>query len=335
MNTTKLSGSPENISHAKKNTLSRFLVVGVSFTVAAILLTSCFASSSKADTLNSWKIDITYAEKSHKIKNKKEAPLATAVSTKKANKKKSSKTVPQSPAPAVVLWATNTSETLSFTSALDKPTPAGYERVWGKENMSLTSSGGIKVFFPAWSYSPENSPILGGGGFIYSIGKTLDSANISFNVMFDKNFKFNKGGKFGFGFCTGTCPTGWAPVGDDFSTRFMWRTNGDIEVYGYVPTKTEAYGQSFGRWSFRFTTGKYYKVSQTIKLNTPGVNDGVIVIYVDDKEVFRDSAVTFRKADTTHITKVIFSNFFGWNDATWATPVNTNVNFNNVVLTPQ
>ena len=75
----------------------------------------------------------------------------------------------------------------------------------------------------------------------------------------------------------------------------MWRKDGDLEGYLYIPGKEGAYGKSFGRGAFRFEPGKYYKVEQELTLNTPGKDDGLLIIYVDEKEVFRDNTVKFRE----------------------------------------
>ena len=99
-------------------------------------------------------------------------------------------------------------------------------------------------------------------------------------------------------------------MGNGFSTRFMWRANGDMEVYAYTPGKTETFGKSLGRGFFRFETDRAYTVEQVLKLNTPGLNDGSIVVNVDGKEVFRDTAVNFRLSGITHIDSVMFSTFF-------------------------
>lgn len=103
----------------------------------------------------------------------------------------------------------------------------------------------------------------------------------------------------------------------------MWRNGGDIEGYLYIPGKEGAYGKSFGRGSFRFEPGKYYKIEQFLKMNTPGKNDGILVIYADEKEVFRDEKVKFREGPETKIDSILFSTFFGGSDGSFATPKDT------------
>lgn len=135
------------------------------------------------------------------------------------------------------------SDTLDFSTVLEKqPTGTKFTHIWGKENMKLADNGELKVFYPAGSQSPSSDP-RGGGGFIYLFGDGYESAKLSYKVKFEKGFDFAKGGKLP-GFCSGVCPRGGSEVGNGFSTRFMWRTNGDLELYAYVPDKTEHYGKS-------------------------------------------------------------------------------------------
>lgn len=90
----------------------------------------------------------------------------------------------------------------------------------------------------------------------------------------------------------------------------MWRKSGDLEVYAYIPNKKGQYGESLGRGSFRFESGRYYMLEQTLKMNTPGKNDGFIIISVDGKEVFRDTQITFSNEPSSKIDAFIFSSFF-------------------------
>jgi hypothetical protein len=302
------------------------VVLTITTAVVIILGTSYFLWSSRADVLNNESLPLASEEKMSIL----ETPIAEAsgaawIQNKKNIQKKQKNIV----SPSIsTLTAT---ENISFESVLNKPIPTSYTNVWGRENMKFAPSGELDVFFPKGSYSPGNSPIVGGAGFIYLLWKQLDSATLSYQVMFDPNFNFVKWGKLP-GLCSGKCPRWGAEVGDDFSTRFMWRANGDLELYAYIPKKQETYGKSFGRGSYRFQTGKYYTISQTITLNTPGKSDGILQMSVDGVEVFRDSAVIFRETAVTHIDSILFSTFFWWSDATWATPVDTHIHFKGFTL---
>ena len=80
------------------------------------------------------------------------------------------------------------------------------------------------------------------------------------------------------------------------------------------------FGDSIGRGSFRFTTGKWNKLTQIITLNESGKRNGKLqflfngqqVIYFD-KMVWGDGSVPFVGLD--------FTTFFGGSDLSWATPI--------------
>jgi hypothetical protein len=213
-------------------------------------------------------------------------------------------------------------DSIFFTDVLDKDVSEDkYTNIWWKENMTFNNTKELKVFYPKWSYSPSSDPRWW-AGFIYKMWKKLDKAKLSYKVKFDDNFDFVKWWKLPW-FCSWECPRWWADSWSDFSTRFMWRAKWDIELYAYLPTNTSTYWKSFWKGTFRFQPWKYYKIEQTIKLNTPWKDDWEMIIYVDNSEVFRDNKVVFREKDDVHIDSIIFSTFFWWSDASWATPNDT------------
>lgn len=55
-----------------------------------------------------------------------------------------------------------------------------------------------------------------------------------------------------------------------------------------------AYGLSIGRGSFTWFAGGWTTVSQTVKLNTPGEQDGVFWLYVDGKQVIYRDDIFYR-----------------------------------------
>ena len=135
-------------------------------------------------------------------------------------------------------------------------------------------------------------------------------------MMFGSEFDFVKGGKLPGLFGGQVSCSGGAESEECFSTRFMWRRDGDGEVYGYLPNKQVCsgiashslsftvlqvdgfcdapdvhcnydYGHSLGRGSWQFVPGEWLTISQTIRLNTVSVMDGSIVVKVDGEEVYR------------------------------------------------
>lgn len=212
------------------------------------------------------------------------------------------------------------------------------EGKWGMQNAQLISDPSgiffkvLRVSYPAGSASPTvsrlyNAP-LGGTGFYADLGITpRNILRLSYYVRFSDNFNFVKGGKLpglfgGIGNNDTNIPDGT----NGFSTRLMWRTNGDGEVYAYLPTSPN-YGTSISRGSWRFQPGKWYHLEQQVRLNQPGQNNGRIQVWVDGKQVVNQDNLMFRTTDQLKVNGIFFSTFFGGDDPSWATPNNVYVDF--------
>ena len=156
---------------------------------------------------------------------------------------------------------------------------------------------------------------------------SADRLFLRYFVRFATDFDFVKGGKLP-GFYGGqNISGGHIPNGTDgFSTRFMWRTAGQGEVYVYMPSSTR-FGSSLGRGSFRFEPGKWHCIEQELDLNTPGEPDGRLRVWLDSKSVFEQSALLFRSVADLRIEGVFFSTFFGGGDESWAPPRDTYADF--------
>ncbi|USN58569.1 MAG: hypothetical protein H6767_00100 [Candidatus Peribacteria bacterium] len=63
-----------------------------------------------------------------------------------------------------------------------------------------------------------------------------------------------------------------------------------------------------------------------------GKEDGLLVVYVDGQEVYRNESMVYRETDDLVVDSVLFSTFFGGSDPTWATPVDTKTYFKNFVV---
>lgn len=215
---------------------------------------------------------------------------------------------------------------------------------WGLDNISLIKDSNgrfdkvLRVSYPAGSVSPsyarkKNKPI-GGGQFFADLGiSPTNTLRLSYYLRFSKDFEFVKGGKLPGLFGGTQVSGGKVPNGTNgFSTRFMWRRNGDGEVYAYLPT-SKNYGTSIGRGDWRFVPGKWYYLEQEVKLNKPGINDGRITVWLDGKEVLDEDGLTFRTTENLKIEGIFFSTFFGGSSSSWATPKDVEVDFAEFSLT--
>ena len=236
-----------------------------------------------------------------------------------------------------------TSATILWQDGFDKPEwQDGWklrsEKKWGMENASIVEENGnkfLRVKYPRNSYSPngvkqDNAP-WGGAQFISDIG-SHDSLHLRYYVRFDKNFNFVKGGKLP-GLCGGTANSGGnIPNGTDgFSTRFMWRSLGGGELYAYMPDSKE-WGTSLGRDNWQFKRGKWQVVEHQLVLNEPGKENGIVRVWIDGELALEEKNLKFRTTGVLKIDGIFFSTFFGGNDNTWATPIDTYVDFDDFAV---
>ena len=209
---------------------------------------------------------------------------------------------------------------------------------WGLKNITVRAtpsdqfSNVLRVRYPANSASPmvarKTGAPVGGAQFFADLGMQPQNAlRLSYYLRFSKDFNFVKGGKLP-GLFGGTATDGREiPDGTNgFSTRYMWRKNGDGEVYAYLPTSSE-HGTSIGRGNWRFKPGTWHHVEQEVILNQPGKKDGRIRVWVDGKQVLAEDKVTFRSTDKLKIEGIFFSTFFGGGTPAWATPKDVYVDF--------
>ena len=208
---------------------------------------------------------------------------------------------------------------------------------WGTENAKTFEEQKIpgkvlRVHYPAGSLDPatmrkEWRP-YGGMGFKKIVfEKSATCAELYYRVRFPVGFDFVRGGKLpglygGAGNSGGRIPTGK----DGFSTRYMWLSDGRGQVYAYLPTSV-TYGTSIGKGQFVFIPGQWHELKQQVILNSPGTSDGIIRVWFDKRLVVDQTDLRFRDIRELGITGVFFDTFFGGNDDTWRTKVDTYVDF--------
>ncbi|KAF7361879.1 hypothetical protein MVEN_00532400 [Mycena venus] len=215
---------------------------------------------------------------------------------------------------------------------------------------STTSSSGpvLEVTYPAGSFSGNT----GGAQFINLWNTTgsgaFQSMLLSYEVAFDKNFDWVKGGNFrglrGGKSDTG-CSGGNESTGlDCFSTRIMWRVNGQGEAYAYIPSPNnlcseknvicnDDFGISLSRGSFTFQSGQWNHVALLVQLNNPvDVANGNVEVYFNNVQAFAQQDLQIRASDSVTAGGLYFSTFFGGSDSSWATPNETHTYFRNMQL---
>ncbi|KAJ7579258.1 hypothetical protein C8J56DRAFT_965242 [Mycena floridula] len=206
----------------------------------------------------------------------------------------------------------------------------------------------LQVTYPAGSFSHDT-----GGAQLYSLWNTTDGSSfqsmmVSYEVSFDENFDFVKGGKLpglrGGVNATG-CSGGNEPTGKDcFSTRLMWRPNGAGEVYAYIPTPNnlcdqksiicnDDFGVSISRGAFTFVPGVWNQITLLVQMNSPlDTANGQVILYFNNQSVITQTGLQFRSSEAVVANGLYFSTFFGGSDDSWATPTTTHTYFRNIQL---
>ena len=85
---------------------------------------------------------------------------------------------------------------------------------------------------------------------------------------------------------------------------------------------------------FHFETGKWYKIRQTIKANTPYEADGTMAVWINDKLATRYGGMKYI-ADGMHgkygVDRFLFSTFYG-GDQSYAPDRDTYTRFKNISI---
>ncbi|MBN8414377.1 hypothetical protein LCL99_11535 [Halomonas denitrificans] len=207
-------------------------------------------------------------------------------------------------------------------------------RTWGtEENVELLAghaeTPALRVHYPQGTSSPGDTDV-GGAGFYAEPAELSgsDHACLSYRVRFEQGFDFVKGGKLP-GLFGGEAPSGGDDVTGEngFSMRYMWRENGQGELYEYVVGGDNDYGDSIARGRFSFPSGQWVTLEQEIILNDPGQANGVARVWVNGQPLIEQTDITYRTSDSVHIDGLMFSTFFGGHGKDWRTPRDQHVDF--------
>ncbi len=187
----------------------------------------------------------------------------------------------------------------------------------------------LKVKFPKGTVGPKQ----GGIQFDKPIPKSTDYY-LDYYVKFADGFDFVKGGKLpgltsgGEKYTGGSHPT----KGEGWSARFMWSEGNKIIVYFY-------HMDMKGRWgdviytNKVFTTGKWHRISQHLKMNSGKKFNGIMEVWVDGEKVVDNQKVRYRLAPLGEIDSFYFSTFHGGNTKDWAPKNDSYIYFDDFKVT--
>ncbi len=190
----------------------------------------------------------------------------------------------------------------------------------------------MRVRYPAGGVGTA----LGGTQFKVPLPGSYEALTISYRVRFGEGFDFVKGGKLP-GLCGGDCNTGGdVPDGTDgFSARMMWRADGAVTQYMYMPDQASQWGDDL-YWDEGgqrlFAPGAWHQVQTHIVMNTPGESDGVVQSWFDGELALSRSDIRLRDVPTLALDTVYFSTFFGGSGDAWAPTADEVVDFDDLVV---
>ncbi|KAI0081218.1 hypothetical protein K474DRAFT_1656689 [Panus rudis PR-1116 ss-1] len=224
----------------------------------------------------------------------------------------------------------------------DKPAPG---------SDSTPSTGPVlQVTYPQGAVGSSDSGVQ-----LYSLWNTTDGSKfnsmlVSYEVAFDSNFQFIKGGKLP-GLRGGPepsgCSGGSAANGTNcFSSRLMWRKEGEGEVYAYLPSSnsglcsnkdfkcnSDGFGTSIDRGSFSFVPGQWNHVTMLVRLNAPtDIANGQVALFYNNVQATNETGLVYRSDNDIDVGGLYLSTFFGGDDSSWAPPETTHAYFRNFQL---
>lgn len=215
------------------------------------------------------------------------------------------------PATAAVLY-TETMESSNSITHLNLRRGAEYLNIVSGCGMDGSKCEQVQ-YFP----NDRGSPEVTGEAML---SKPVKSAILSYQVKFDKNFEFVKGGKIhglgsaksAFG-CTDVQPDAW-------SVQVMWRQNGAPELYVYGQDRLNHCGTSYSAKNFRFNPNTWYTVALTVVVNDQGKANGYAGLSVDGQKVVEINNLELcNQCNTsTQISKFMHHTYFGGSTLDWA-----------------
>lgn len=221
----------------------------------------------------------------------------------------------------------------------------GFDRpgkTWPQDN--TVGQGVFRANYPA--------NIAGGTNTGFLFDKNLpdsEEAVMEYDLKFGPDFYWAGGGKLpGLGGSSlsnvGAIPVGCTKdlnkINNGFSARLMWRQQTRagsnrppfLVVYTYFPDR-DISKCGVDIKIMDIVSDRWYKVRQYIKLNTPGVRNGILEMYIDDELVLQRNDILYRNAGKSNvkINSAIFHSYRGGspNDALFHSPNNENIFFDN------
>lgn len=154
----------------------------------------------------------------------------------------------------------------------------------------------------------------------YSLPRKVSKATLTFDVLFEEDFQWVRGGKLhGLG-PEKPVTGGRTRRPDGWSARSMFNAEGRISSYLYDQDKQKKWGYGSKSKNPVFTINQWHRVEIQVILNDPGEKNGQAIVRIDGKEVLQTRQVEYRGnvGEPALIERFLFSTFHGGNTPDWA-----------------
>lgn len=193
----------------------------------------------------------------------------------------------------------------------------------------------LSIFSPAGSYGTKTS------GLQTEIKlKPGNEYYMSYDLMFDSNFSFGseyRGGKLP-GITAGNRCSSSCDGTDGFAARFMWRRDGEGELYLCYLDKSSEYCDDIyftdptTSKTFKFEKGQKYTIEEYVRLNTGATNyDGQIKVQINGQDVLNVDEIRLVTNDDK-IDTFYLSMFYGGSTSKWQTSNDSYLYIDNIYL---
>jgi len=190
---------------------------------------------------------------------------------------------------------------------------------YGHQNVTVLGNNHIRVKYPKGSVNPAQKP-QGGFGATSPFHSAPKVVHFSYQVKFDANFSFQKGGKLP-GLYFKEPVSGGEKVSEGGSIRYMWRKNGRGDCYLYYPAKKQKFGES------NFTVNGFKKGEwHTIKM-AYNTEKKELLTCIDEK-----NPMILKRDFKSDCSGIFYSTFFGGHTKSWAAVKDEFIEFKNFQL---
>ena len=166
----------------------------------------------------------------------------------------------------------------------------------------------------------------------------LDSAHMRFCLKFSDDFDFGRGGKLPglIGGGESWRRSGSRPDGaNGWMVRFIWEEEGELAIDAYLPrTGNGKWNDNLIPVNMKLNRGQWHCIEQFIDIGTPGNDDATLKVWIDDVEMISINDIRVLNEDTNagKVGGIYFSSFHGGGDASWAPSVDSQIQFDGIVV---